>query len=58
MPRWLKEGKVTPHEWRFDGLDSWPTAFRSLFVGTEAGDGKVVVMLKDADFEGERIQSR
>ena len=55
MARWLREGKVTPHETRFDGLESWPQAFRSLFVATEKKNGKVVVILDDDDFAGEDI---
>ena len=55
MPQWFKEGKVSPRETRFDGLASWPQAFRSLFVGTDSKEGKVVVMLGGDDFEGEEI---
>jgi len=43
MHGWLKEGKVKPLETFFDGVESWPEAFQSLFTGKN--NGKVVVRL-------------
>lgn len=44
MPRWLEEGKIPQlQETIFEGIDSWPLAFQSLFVG--GNTGKVVVRL-------------
>lgn len=43
MPRWIEEGKVHLEETIFEGIDSWPLAFQSLFVG--GNTGKVVVRL-------------
>jgi NADPH-dependent curcumin reductase CurA len=41
MARWRKEGKLQHTETQFQGLESWPEAFASLFTG--ANSGKVVV---------------
>ena len=41
MYQWLTEGKVVAKESFFDGIESWPTAFRALFTGENIG--KVVV---------------
>jgi NADPH-dependent curcumin reductase CurA len=43
MRRWLDEGKVKVQETFFDGMESWPMAFQSLFTGKNVG--KVVVRL-------------
>jgi len=43
MYGWLKEGKVKSLETSFDGVESWPLAFQSLFTGKN--QGKVVVRL-------------
>ena len=42
--RWIQEGKVKTEETFFDGIESWPFAFQSLFTG-EGKVGKVVVRL-------------
>lgn len=41
MSGWLNEGKVKAEETKFDGIESWPLAFQSLFTGGNIG--KVVV---------------
>lgn len=41
MAKWVQEGKVTIQETRFEGLESFGSAFRALFVG--GNTGKVVV---------------
>jgi len=41
MSKWLGEGKLQVQETFFDGAESWPLAFQSLFTG--ANVGKVVV---------------
>lgn len=41
MAKWLQEGKVTPEETFFDGIENWPAAFQALFTG--GNNGKVVV---------------
>lgn len=43
MAEWLQEGKVKVQETFFEGIDSWPLAFQSLFTG--GNTGKVVVRL-------------
>lgn len=43
MAQWLKEGKIQAEETFFQGIDSWPAAFQSLFSG--ANVGKVVVKM-------------
>lgn len=41
MAKWIKEGKVKVEETFFDGIESFGTAFQSLFVG--GNTGKVVL---------------
>lgn len=41
MSQWWKEGKLFVQETPFEGIDKWPNAFQSLFLGTNFG--KVVV---------------
>lgn len=41
MAAWVKEGKIRAQETFFEGIDSWPLAFQSLFTG--GNTGKVVV---------------
>jgi len=41
MAQWMHEGKIKVKETFYDGVESWPTAFRALFDGTNIG--KVVV---------------
>jgi NADPH-dependent curcumin reductase CurA len=44
MPKWIEEGKLPCiEETVFEGIESWPLAFQSLFVG--GNTGKVVVRL-------------
>uniref|UniRef100_A0A7S2RJG2 Enoyl reductase (ER) domain-containing protein n=1 Tax=Mucochytrium quahogii TaxID=96639 RepID=A0A7S2RJG2_9STRA len=46
MSAWIKEGKVSSIEETFyEGVEAWPKAFRSLFVGTHKNKGKVVVRI-------------
>jgi len=42
MSQWIKDGKIVLKETFYDGIDAWPTAFRSLFESTD-NLGKVVV---------------
>lgn len=44
MGKWVKEGKVNAEETFFEGIESWPLAFQSLFTGKKRG--KVVVRIK------------
>ena len=46
MSQWLGEGKVKVEETFFDGIESWPMAFQSLFTGKKRG--KVVVKITAA----------
>ena len=41
MHKYLEEGRIKVHETVFEGIESWPIAFQSLFTG--ANNGKVVV---------------
>ena len=41
MSKWLQEGKIVVEETKFEGIDSWPIAFQSLFTG--GNTGKVVI---------------
>lgn len=41
MSQWWREGKVVSEETIFEGIESWPVAFQTLFVGSHTG--KVVV---------------
>jgi NADPH-dependent curcumin reductase CurA len=41
MNKWRLEGKLVAEETVFEGIESWPAAFRSLFTGEKLG--KVVV---------------
>ena len=43
MSRWLKEDKVKAQETVYQGIESWPGAFHSLFLG--GGKGKNVVRI-------------
>ena len=43
MGGWLAEGKVQVEETVFDGIESWPMAFQSLFTGVNTG--KVVIKM-------------
>lgn len=46
MSGWIKEGKVNAiDETFYEGIEQWPAAFRSLFVGSQANKGKVVVRI-------------
>lgn len=46
MSDWIKEGKVNAiDETFYEGVEQWPVAFRSLFVGSKANKGKVVVRI-------------
>lgn len=44
MSEWLKQDKLVVQETFFDGIESWPTAFQSLFTGKNVG--KVVVRIR------------
>ena len=37
MRRWFAEGKIEVEETVFNGIESWPEAFASLFTGTSTG---------------------
>eukprot|EP01038_Epipyxis_sp_PR26KG_P005200 gene5200-7238_t len=41
MHAWIGEGKIAIQETYFDGIEQWPVAFQSLFIGKNLG--KVVV---------------
>jgi len=43
MSKWIKQGNVKVEETFYDGIESWPAAFQSLFVNTHRNTGKVVV---------------
>lgn len=43
MAKWISEGKIHQEETVWEGLERWPEAFQSLFVGSKTG--KVVVRL-------------
>jgi NADPH-dependent curcumin reductase CurA len=43
MSTWIQDGRVKTEETFFDGIESWPDAFQSLFTGKKLG--KVVVRL-------------
>eukprot|EP00438_Fugacium_kawagutii_P011877 Skav208132 [mRNA] locus=scaffold1223:237786:238052:- [translate_table: standard] len=46
MARWVKDGKVQVHETVFHGLESFGSAFRALFEGSNTG--KVVIKLSQS----------
>ena len=41
MHRWMRDGKLVVEETTFEGIESWPEGFQSLFTGRNTG--KVVV---------------
>lgn len=43
MATWVKEGLINVEETFYDGIEQWPLAFQSLFRGSAANKGKVVV---------------
>ena len=57
MAAWLAQGKLKPTETKVHGLERWPAAFNRLFERTELKQGKMVVMMKDSDWEEEVVRA-